>query len=52
MISSEEWMRTEDHENYLITDEILTSENISYNSADCVMPEEDVYVFLKLCNVV
>tara|TARA_R110000868_G_scaffold16881_2_gene74847 strand:- start:1267 stop:2226 length:960 start_codon:yes stop_codon:yes gene_type:complete len=51
MISSEEWMRTEEHENYLITDEILTDESVSYNSCDCVMPEEDVYSFLKLCNV-
>jgi UDP-N-acetylglucosamine 4,6-dehydratase len=52
MISSEEWMRTEEHENYLITDEILREASISYNSYDSVMPKEEVYNFLKLCGVI
>ena len=51
MISSEEWMRTEEYENYVITDEILTDESVSYNSYDNVMPEGEVYSFLKLCSV-
>jgi UDP-N-acetylglucosamine 4,6-dehydratase len=51
MISSEEWMRTEEYENYVVTDEILKEESVSYNSHDCVMPEEDVYSFLKRSNV-
>jgi UDP-N-acetylglucosamine 4,6-dehydratase len=52
MISAEEWMRTEEYENYLISDEIVTSENKSYNSLDSVMPGEEVYDFLKRCNVI
>lgn len=52
MISTEEWMRTQEYENYLIGDDIITPENKSYNSLDSVMPEEEVYDFLKKCNVV
>lgn len=52
MISSEEWLRTEEHENYLITDEIIREEGISYNSYDSVMHEEKVHDFLKLCGVI
>jgi FlaA1/EpsC-like NDP-sugar epimerase len=52
MISSEEWLRTEEHENYLITDEIIREEGISYNSYDSVMHEGKVYDFLKICGVI
>ena len=52
MISSEEWLRTEEHENYLITDEIIREEGISYNSYDSVMHEVKVYDFLKICGVI
>jgi len=52
MISAEEWMRTEEHENYVITDEIIKDENISYNSYDSVMPADNVYEFLKFSNVI
>jgi len=52
MISSEEWMRTEEYENYLISDEIIKPENKSYNSLDSVMPSEEVYNFLKKCKVI
>ena len=52
MISAEEWMRTIDMKNFLITDEIVTDECISYNSFDALMPEEDVYEFLKKTNVI
>lgn len=48
MISEVEWMRTIDiGENYLITDNIITDESKSYNSLDSVMPDEQVYEFLK-----
>lgn len=52
MISAEEWLRTEEHENYLITDEIIREEGISYNSYDSVMQEEKVHDFLKICGVI
>ncbi len=52
MISTEEWMRTEEYENYLISDENTTTESKSYNSLDSVMPGEEVYNFLKKCNVI
>lgn len=52
MISAEEWMRTEEYENYLIGDDIIKEESISYNSYDSLMPEEKVYNFLKSCNII
>jgi UDP-N-acetylglucosamine 4,6-dehydratase len=53
MISDIEWMRTKDGgENYLITDEIITSESKSYNSLDSLMPDEEVYDFLKYSKVI
>jgi hypothetical protein len=45
-------MRTIEMKNFLITDEIVTDECISYNSFDALMPEEDVYEFLKKTNVI
>ncbi len=48
MISEAEWMRTIDvGKNYLITDNIVTEESKSYNSLDSVMPDKNVYNFLK-----
>jgi UDP-N-acetylglucosamine 4,6-dehydratase/5-epimerase len=53
MISEVEWMRTIDlGENYLITDDIVNSESKSYNSLDSVMPDDEVYMFLKENNVI
>ena len=53
MISEVEWMRTVDvGDNYLITDNLVTSESKSYNSLDSVMPDEEVYEFLKQSKVV
>lgn len=52
MISSEEWMRTQEYENYLIGDDLITSETKSYNSLDSIMPGEEVYDFLKECKVI
>jgi FlaA1/EpsC-like NDP-sugar epimerase len=53
MISEIEWMRTVDvGENYLITNKIQTTESKSYNSHDALMPNEDVYEFLKESKVI
>jgi hypothetical protein len=53
MISETEWMRTVDlGENYLITDDIVSSESKSYNSFDVLMPDEQVYEFLQKSNVI
>lgn len=53
MISEVEWMRTKDvGENYLITDSITNSESKSYNSFDSLMPDTEVYEFLKENGVV
>lgn len=53
MISAEEWLRTEDGgENYMITDTIVKDEAKSYNSEDAVMPDHQVYGFLKETKVI
>ena len=52
MISAEEWMRTIEMENFLITDNITTDECHSYNSHDALMPESEVYNFLINSNVI
>ena len=53
MISEVEWMRTIDlGENYLITDDIINSESKSYNSLGSVMPDDEVYGFLKENSVI
>lgn len=52
MISEEEWMKTEEEENYLITTKHLTDEINNYNSYDSLMGSEDVYDFLKINNII
>ncbi len=53
MISSEEWLRTEDGENYLINNDQITNnkEMYSYNSATSVMGFSEAYEFLSKCKV-
>tara|TARA_R110000737_G_scaffold289029_1_gene295637 strand:- start:945 stop:1913 length:969 start_codon:yes stop_codon:yes gene_type:complete len=52
MISEIEWMRTIDvGNNYLITNKIQTTQSKSYNSLDALMPDEEVYEFLKTSKV-
>lgn len=51
MISEEEWMKTEEQENYLITTEHLNGEVNSYNSYDSLMDGDGVYDFLELNNI-
>jgi FlaA1/EpsC-like NDP-sugar epimerase len=52
MISNEEWMRTIESDNYLITDEIINNDFKSYNSKDSVMDSSIVYEFLKSVKVI
>jgi UDP-N-acetylglucosamine 4,6-dehydratase len=53
MISEIEWMKTIDiGDNYLITNKIQTTESKSYNSLDALMPDEEVYDFLKESKVI
>ncbi len=52
MISDEEWIRTIDSENYLITDDIIRKDIMSINSLDSVMPAGEVFGFLQKCGVI
>ena len=47
MISGEEWMRTEEHDNFLIGTENIRDEQKSYNSYDSLMDGSEAYKFLK-----
>tara|TARA_R100001594_G_scaffold149818_1_gene208751 strand:+ start:1942 stop:2886 length:945 start_codon:yes stop_codon:yes gene_type:complete len=47
MISSEEWMKTEEHENFLIGNEYIRDEQKSYNSFDSLMDSSEAYDFLN-----
>jgi UDP-N-acetylglucosamine 4,6-dehydratase/5-epimerase len=46
MISTEEWLRTEDLENYLITNDIQNTNLWSYSSENDVLDENQTYNFL------
>ena len=52
MISNEEWMRTEDHENFLIGDKNFKTERKSYNSYDSLMDSSEAEDFLKESGVI
>ena len=52
MISKEEWMRTEEHENFLIGTEYIRDEQKSYNSFDSLMDSTEAYDFLKESGVI
>jgi len=52
LISAEEWMRTEENENFLITDEVIRETAQSYNSLDALMDKNDVYEFFKKYGVI
>ncbi|MAH43891.1 hypothetical protein CL614_09305 [archaeon] len=52
MISGEEWMRTEKHENFLIGNKNIRDEQKSYNSYDSLMDSSDAYSFLKKSGVI
>ena len=52
MISKEEWMRTEDHENFLIGNEYIRNEQKSYNSHDSLMDSSEAKEFLLKSGVI
>ena len=52
MISKEEWMRTEEHENFLIGNEYIRDEQKSYNSFDSLMESSEAFDFLKKNGVI
>jgi len=52
MISKEEWMRTEYHENFLIGDKNLRDERKSYNSLDSLMDSSEAKEFLQKSGVI
>ena len=52
MISAEEWMKTEEHENFLIGTENVRDEQKSYNSYDSLMDSSEAYGFLLDSGVV
>ena len=52
MISNEEWMRTEEYENFLIGNEYVRDEQKSYNSFDSLMDSSEAHNFLKESGVV
>ena len=52
MIGKEEWMRTEEHENFLIGTEHIRDEQKSYNSFDSLMDSSEAYDYLKEAGVV
>ena len=51
MISKEEWMRTEEHDNFLIGNENMRDEQKSYNSKDSLMDSSEAYNFLQKSGV-
>ena len=52
MISSEEWMRTENHENFLIGNKNIRDERKSYNSLDSLMDSSEAEEFLQKSGVI
>ena len=52
LISEEEWLRTTDHENYLIGTESTNDELWSYNSKDSLMDSSETYKFLQDSGVI
>ena len=52
LISTEEWLRTEEHDNYLIGTEPINEELWSYNSKDSLMDSSETYKFLQDSGVI
>ena len=52
MISNEEWMRTENHENFLIGNKNIRDERKSYNSLDSLMDSSEAKEFLQKSGVI
>ena len=52
LISEEEWLRTTDHENYLIGTESTNDDLWAYNSKDSLMDSSETYKFLQDSGVI
>ena len=52
LISEEEWLRTEEHDNFLIGTKTTNDELWSYNSRDSLMDDSETYQFLKDSGVI
>ena len=52
MVSYEEWLKTEDDINYLITDKVIKDTMHSYNSKDSLMGYEEAYKLLLKVGVI
>jgi len=52
LISTEEWLRTEEHENYLIGTKNINEKLWSYNSKDSLMNSSETYKFLQDSGVI
>ena len=52
LISTEEWLRSEEHDNYLIGTEPINEELWSYNSKDSLMDSSETYKFLQDSGVI
>jgi FlaA1/EpsC-like NDP-sugar epimerase len=52
MISAEEWLRTEEHKNFLIGNKNIRNERKSYNSYESLMNSSEAYDFLKDSGVI
>ena len=52
LISTEEWLRTEEHDNYLIGTESTNDKLWSYNSKDSLMDSSETYKFLQDSGVI
>ena len=52
LISEEEWLRTEEHENFLIGTKTINDELWSYNSRDSLMDDSETYQFLRDSGVI
>jgi len=52
MISNEEWMRTENHKNFLIGNKNIRDERKSYNSLDSLMDSSEAEEFLQKSGVI
>jgi len=52
MISNEEWMRTENHKNFLIGNKNIRDERKSYNSLDSLMDSSEAKEFLQKSGVI
>ena len=52
MISYEEWLKTENDTNYLITDNVINNKMYSYNSKDSLMDFSEAYKLLSGAGVI